>query len=126
MTSDPRPSDWRLDARELWHFTFNGKGRRPDLERPISTSIHVTLPSTSDWMQPIAIPPLRSRSRPMTKTRPVMGAKDKIEVTPEMVEAGIKAHQACQSPFVGELVRRVFVAMLRASRSSLPKTARKS
>ena len=39
-----------------------------------------------------------------------------IEITAEMIEAGTKAHEACDSFSLNDLVREVFAAMLSASR----------
>ena len=35
-----------------------------------------------------------------------------IEITAEMIEAGTKAHEACDSFSLNDLVRKVFAAML--------------
>ncbi len=39
------------------------------------------------------------------------------QVTPEMIEAGIKAYEACESPYLDELVQTIFDAMTDTSRN---------
>lgn len=44
---------------------------------------------------------------------------DEITVTPEMIEAGIKALKECESPYQDDLVKAVFTAMEAAWRKQI-------